>query len=461
MTACIAPDLSQLPPRCFQGVAPAIIATCSKDGVPNVTYLSQVHYLGPRRVALSCQFFNKTKQNVAENPFASVQLYDPITFEAWELDLRFVHAETSGPLFDEMAARIQAIASHTGMKGIFRLLSADVYDVVSFRRIDAFLEPAPPDDPRPLLPSPDARRGEIRALQVVSDTLNRARDLDELLTTFLRALKEEMGFEHSMLLVPDETGKKLVAIASQGYGESGVGAEVVVGEGLIGTVAQQKKVLCINDVKRDLRYGRTIRSEVATCGAGDVAPEIPLPGLSDAQSHLGIPLVLQGRLVGVLAVESRSPLGFDEWHEAFLNIVANQAAIAIDRMSEDDDGPDELRGEPCTPPTAPAKRKRTFRFYEKDDALFVDGEYLIKNVAARILWRLLSTHRDEKRCEFTNRELRLDGSLGLPPIKDNLESRLILLRKRLEQKCPDVRIPSCSRGHFRLELDCDVELLET
>ena len=57
---------------CFQGLLPAQLFTCSRDGVPNAAYLSHVEYVDPAHVALSFQFFNKSRRNIAENPHALV-----------------------------------------------------------------------------------------------------------------------------------------------------------------------------------------------------------------------------------------------------------------------------------------------------------------------------------------------------------------------------------------------------
>jgi putative methionine-R-sulfoxide reductase with GAF domain len=448
---------------CFLGVIPSVLATCGRDGEPNVTYISQVYLVDSGHVALSRQFFNKTARNLRESPFATALIQDPLTFAAYRLRLRFEREETEGELFESMSLRIQAIASHTGMSGIFRLLSADVCAVLAVERIEGYLLPADPllDGATPLA-APPGPMTELRGLQSVSQMIARAADLECLLVRSLEALDEHLGFKHSMLLLHDECTKRLTAIASRGYGTQGIGAEVAFGQGVIGTVAERRRMLRISGVGTMLRYNRAIRTRMAEVACSTpLAPEIPLPGLPDAQAQLALPLLVGERLVGVLAVESRDPLCFDEWDEAYLQIVANQIAVGIDRMQLADD-----EAEPAAPSAvtevkpAARGRKRTFVFYRNDDCVFVDGEYLVRNVPGKILWKVLGQRQRAGQVEFSNRELRLDPTLGLPPLKDNLESRLILLRKRLAEKCRDVRIIPVRRGRFALEVDCELELIE-
>jgi len=450
--------------RCFGGVLPAIISTCSRDGIPNVTYLSQVFLVGEQHVALSRQFFNKTSKNLLENPYANVELIDPLTLQIYDIDLRFERSETSGGLFETMSTRIQAIASQTGMSGIFKLLSADVFEVLAVREIEGVLAPPEPGDGADDELAPTSLRTELRALSVVAERLRRARDLDELLALLLDALHGELGFGHTMLLLPDENGKRLYTVASRGYGDVGIGAEVGVGEGLIGTVAESGKTLRIANLGGQLRYARTAGRFADPDSEQEKRTEIPLPGLPDAQSQLAIPLMANGRLAGVLAVESRNSLGFDQWHETFLEVIGHQVAAAIETMMLRAETEEALSLARVSPPplTEPALEKRVLKlcFYCNDDCVFVGDEYLIRNVPGRILWKILRSYVDSGRTDFSNRELRLDPSLGLPPIKDNLESRLILLRKRLEQKCPELKLLPKSRGQFRFETNCALELVE-
>jgi predicted pyridoxine 5'-phosphate oxidase superfamily flavin-nucleotide-binding protein len=132
---------------CFEGLIPATIATASADGTPNVTHLSRVHMVDDEHVALSNQFFSKTIQNLAVNPRASLCVIDPINYDSYRLVLQYERTERRGPLFERLRRDIDAIAALTGMEGIFKLRSADVYRVVELDLVRAAVHEAEGDGP--------------------------------------------------------------------------------------------------------------------------------------------------------------------------------------------------------------------------------------------------------------------------------------------------------------------------
>ncbi len=140
--------------------------------------------------------------------------------------------------------------------------------------------------------------------------------------------------------------------------------------------------------------------------------------------------------------------------------IAIQNALLRERSEEPEEGEPPQR--PRRPDVVPAAGGRPLEvaYYAGDECVLVNGEYLVRSLPARILWKLLSSSAGAGRKEFTNRQLRLDRSLSLPEFRDNLESRLILLRRRLEERCPQIRIVPSGRGRFMLELGAPVVLVE-
>lgn len=122
-------------PGCFEGAIPAALATCSADGTPNITYISQIYLVDEDHVAASNQFFSKTVRNLAENPVACAVVIDPTTFDTYKLHLRFQRTTRRGKVFEQLRREIDAMAALTGMEDVFRLRGADLYEVTACERI--------------------------------------------------------------------------------------------------------------------------------------------------------------------------------------------------------------------------------------------------------------------------------------------------------------------------------------
>ena len=208
---------------CLQGVLPAWLVSCSAEGVPNATVLSIVRYVDFERVALTRQFFNKTRANLDANPQAQVIVVDPGNGDQFALDLRYLHTESEGPIFDEVEANLAAVASQMGMSDVFRLRGVDIHRVlrcVSFgETVEPVQVPREPAGDRDALPLLDEF---MRRLALCVDFADAAR-------VALETLDDLFGFAYSILLTADERGDRLFAVSSNGYVPSGVGAEVPVG----------------------------------------------------------------------------------------------------------------------------------------------------------------------------------------------------------------------------------------
>ncbi len=175
------------------------------------------------------------------------------------------------------------------------------------------------------------RSNEVRIIQQISSEITSTLDLEEVLDIVLRAMDHVLGFEHSMILLKDLADDVLRVTATRGYADKGTGAQVRMGEGVIGVVGERRRMMRMGNIGASMRYLKSVRARMEA--SGEVGPEettASLPGLTDVQSQLALPLNVMDRLVGVLAVESRAPNAFDELDEVLLRIVGNQAATAID-----------------------------------------------------------------------------------------------------------------------------------
>lgn len=427
--------LSQLH-ACFEGVVPSIIATTSADGMPNISYLSHVAMVDEQHIALSNQFFAKTSANVRANPKAAVLLVDGRTGQQFALEVRWERVEDRGTLFNEVERDLRASSTQLGWGDIMRLRAVDIFRVLSIRACEpAVLSPEPPSV-------------AMSDIAEVARVIGSQQAADGVLDVLLEGVTRLTGAGAAMVLLPEPARSTLVVIGTRGYAEGGIGSEVPVGEGMIGEAASARVSLRINDVTRIQRLSSAVTN---TPDNEDRTRTIALPVLNEVMSQIAVPMMAAGEVRGVLFAESTERLAFNAERQAVVETLATQAAMVLASITRDDAEPAPEAESPSA--AAPSGQELAITVFSFDDSVFIDNCYVIKGVAGRLLTYMLTRVVAENRVDFTNREIRLSTELRLPEFKDNLEARLLLLRRRLADRDYGVRLIQTGRGQFRLQMD--------
>jgi len=429
---------------CFEGVVPSIIATADGNGVPNISYLSHVAMVDGDHVALSNQFFAKTSANIRLNPQAALVAVNARNGAQFRLDLAFAYSLDDGPLFEQLSRHLDATSAQVGMAGIMRLRGLDVFRVLRIESIRSTIEPER---------NPSPARDRLVAAARVIEMIAAESDAAGIVDATLGGIRSWLGFEHGLFLELYEERRQLVTIGSLGYAPSGIGSDVELGQCVIGAAAESGSIVKVSDMSRVRRLNAAVRDSSSD---ENRTRSIVLPGMPDAMSQIAVPLIVAGVVRGALFFESRARLAFTKADEAALSIIARQAALALafsERNSEEAEvGHRAVQLSPATDRTIHVAHHRF------DDSIFIDGNYVIKGVAGRLLAFMLDQHLTSGRNEFTNREIRLDSGLRLPDFKDNLETRLLLLRRRLEEKRLPIRLIRLGRGRIGFEVEGRVRL---
>lgn len=436
--------------RMMEGVVPPTLCTASVERMPNVSYLSLAEYVDPLHIALSYQFFNRSRENVLATKRAALTLDDPYSGAGVVLQLEYLRTETSGPVFERLRAKLMGVASHSGMDQVFHLRGADIYRVHELRRVPGRQE----------MPAAAPRVDIATNSRLLSERMAHAEDLSELLDTFLDGLGELLRIDHAMLWLADSAQVALTLLASRGYGVGGAGAEVSIGDGIVGTAVREGVAIRVGHMMNMARYARAARESADALGfAPALKSEIPLPGLKEPRSQCAVPLRACGRVLGALLVESTHDQHFGYDDEDALMLLCGQFAVAMRLLQPAEPEPPEVEAPKpaAVPENGPPVR---LRHYVRDNSVFLDDVYVVRGVAGAILWKLVGEYRRSGRTEFTNRELRLAPELRLPDVQDNLEVRLLLLQRRLAEQNAAIRIEKAGRGRMRLMLSRPV-VLET
>ena len=159
------------------------------------------------------------------------------------------------------------------------------------------------------------RTRRLEMIASLSEHLSAILNLEELLAELVNLVKDSFGYYHVHIYLVDEAQEKLVM--AEGTGRAGVEMKaqghsipLKATKSLVARSARSGEIVSISNVREEDDW-------------------LPQPLLPDTYSELAVPIILEGRVVGVLDVQENKIAGLDEGDANLLRSLANQVAVAI------------------------------------------------------------------------------------------------------------------------------------
>ncbi len=153
----------------------------------------------------------------------------------------------------------------------------------------------------------------LEVLRNIVQEVNAAEGLNDALQIIVRRVQKAMGTEVCSVYMRDPSIDRLVLRATEGLNQEQVGvAGLAAGEGLVGLVAEREEPVNLENAESHPSFQF-------------------LPDLGEEAYHafLGVPIIHQRDVLGVLVVQQKHRRRFDESDEAFLVTMSAQLAGVI------------------------------------------------------------------------------------------------------------------------------------
>jgi sigma-B regulation protein RsbU (phosphoserine phosphatase) len=157
-----------------------------------------------------------------------------------------------------------------------------------------------------------AVKERLRRIKSITDVALTNLDVEDLLDELLTRVRDVLDVDTAAVLLIDQASGDLVATAASGLEEEvRQGVRIPMGAGFAGRIAAEVRPIVLEDVEHADIYNPILRDK-------------------GIRSLLGTPLVIEGRVIGVIHVGSLSTRRFDPEDVDLLQTVASQVALAVE-----------------------------------------------------------------------------------------------------------------------------------